>query len=176
MNLGSPASFCKSDHSHSYRRSKQTTGQGETIILGNGRIGATTGTATTPTDTSSRTFLTRSTTTHSVLSCIRPGVKVSRICWMIPYPPPMSSPLGARGTWSLLKMVMKKMDMMTTFIQQTWSSPHQSCSFYIAKNVKINNINILNVLNISVITATYQQAPMHQVSDCPECWSWWLQP
>ena len=26
-------------------------------------------------------------TTHSVLSCTKPGVKISKVCWMIPYPP-----------------------------------------------------------------------------------------
>ena len=49
-----------------------------------------------------------------------------------------------------------------TFTQQSQPSPHQSHSFYIAKNVKINNINILNVLNTSVITVTNK----HQCTGC----------
>ena len=64
------------------------TSWSEMSVYGNGRAGITTGIATTPTDSPSTVFFTRSTTAHSVLSCTRPGNKISRVCWMIPYPPP----------------------------------------------------------------------------------------
>ena len=129
------------------KRSRQTGGWGKENIHWDRGIRIATGIAPILKRTPSRIFHTSNMTTHSVLSCTKPGNK-------IPYPPLTSPPLGTPGNPILIEDDMtNQMDKAMTFTLQSQPFPHQSPSSYIVKNALIDNINIMNVHNTYVIIA-----------------------
>ena len=77
-----PMNYC----TETEKTSRQTRDQSKKDVYGDGRIRIAASIVPTLKYTPLEILLISSTTTHSILSCTRPGDKISRVCWMIPYP------------------------------------------------------------------------------------------